>query len=73
MDLYWRGLRFGMLLQLAIGPMCLMVFGAARDNGLAAALTLVSALALVDASCHKNTAPSPYASTASSRNIRPAA
>ena len=49
MDLYWRWLRFGMLLQLAIGPMCLMVFGAARENGLAAALTLVSAIALVDA------------------------
>ena len=48
-NLYWRGLRFGLLLQFAIGPMCLMVFGAARECGLAAALTLVSAIALVDA------------------------
>ena len=49
MNLYWRGLRFGMLLQFAIGPMCLMVFGAARESGLAAAFSLVSAIALVDA------------------------
>jgi len=46
---YARGLKFGMLLQLAIGPMCFLVFNTATSLGLAQALILVGAIALVDA------------------------
>ena len=46
---YLDGLKFGMLLQLAIGPMCLMVFNTAKNVGLLVALSLVIAIALVDA------------------------
>lgn len=45
----WRGLKFGMLLQLAIGPMCLMVFNTAVKQGVLYGLCLVAAIALVDA------------------------
>ena len=47
---YLDGLKFGMLLQLAIGPMCLMVFNTAKNTGFLVALSLVIAIALVDAS-----------------------
>jgi len=46
---YFSGLKFGMLLQLAVGPMCLMVFHTAQNSGLLTALSLVAAVALVDA------------------------
>ena len=46
---YLDGLKFGMLLQLAVGPMCLMVFNTAKNVGFLVALTLVLAIALVDA------------------------
>lgn len=49
MKRYFEGLRFGMLLQLAIGPMCLMVFNTAKNQGFLMAFTLVLAIALVDA------------------------
>ncbi len=49
MKRYFEGLRFGMLLQLAIGPMCLMVFNTAKNQGFWMAFTLVLAIALVDA------------------------
>ena len=49
MKQYFEGLRFGMLLQLAVGPMCLMVFNTAKDSGFRIALSLVAAIALVDA------------------------
>lgn len=45
----WRGIRFGMLLQLAIGPVCLLVFDTSVNQGIFAALKLVAAAALVDA------------------------
>ena len=38
-----------MLLQLAIGPMCLMVFNTAQNSGFLPSLSLVVAIALVDA------------------------
>jgi lysine exporter protein (LYSE/YGGA) len=38
-----------MLLQLAVGPMCLMVFNTAKNVDFLVALTLVLAIALVDA------------------------
>ena len=31
MKRYLEGLRFGLLLQLAVGPMCLMVFNTAKN------------------------------------------
>lgn len=46
---YCEGLEFGMLLQFAIGPMCLMVFNTAKNPGFLTALALVFAVALVDA------------------------
>ena len=49
MKIFLSGLRFGMLLQIAIGPMCLMVFNTAKNTGFLTALSLVLAIALVDA------------------------
>ena len=46
---YFNGLKFGLLLQIAIGPMCLMVFNTAKNVGLLVAMSLVFAIALVDA------------------------
>lgn len=45
----FKGFRFGMLLQLAVGPMCLLVFETAASNGFISGLMLVLAIALVDA------------------------
>ena len=45
---YFEGLRFGLLLQLAIGPMCLMVFNTAQNKGFLIAMSLVCAIVLVD-------------------------
>lgn len=49
MKRYLEGLRFGLLLQLAVGPMCLMVFNTAKNVSFLVALSLVLAIALVDA------------------------
>ena len=49
MRIFLSGLKFGMLLQIAIGPMCLMVFNTAKNVGFLTALSLVLAIALVDA------------------------
>lgn len=43
-----KGIKFGMLLQLAVGPMCLMVFKTSSSGGALKGLILVSAIALVD-------------------------
>ena len=43
-----KGLKFGMLLQLSIGPMCLMVFQTSSSNGFLNSLNLVLAIALID-------------------------
>lgn len=43
-----KGLKFGMLLQLAIGPMCLFVFNTATDSGLWSGLIVVLSITLVD-------------------------
>ncbi len=43
-----KGLKFGMLLQFAIGPMCLMVFNTSATYGLFIGLSLVIAIAIVD-------------------------
>jgi len=44
-----KGLRFGMLLQLAVGPICLMVFHTSTTYGAIYGLHLVLAIALIDA------------------------
>lgn len=49
MKKYFNGLKFGLLLQLAVGPMCLMVFNTANNLGFFSAMTLVLAIASVDA------------------------
>ncbi len=46
---HFSGLKFGLLLQIAVGPMCLMVFNTAKNVGFLVALSLVLAIALVDA------------------------
>lgn len=43
-----QGLRFGMLLQLAVGPVCLFVLGSSFTDGFRQALSAVAAVALVD-------------------------
>jgi len=42
------GIRFGLLLQLAVGPVCLFVFRTGAYSGAIAALSAVCAVALVD-------------------------
>ena len=49
MKTYLDGLKFGMLLQIAIGPMCLMVFSTAQNAGFLHAMAFVLAVTLVDA------------------------
>lgn len=44
----YKGFKFGMLLQLAVGPMCFMVFMSSSSYGLIEGLSLVLAIALVD-------------------------
>jgi len=47
--MYLKGFRFGILLQLSVGPVCLFVFNVAGENGFRAGMTAVLAVALVDA------------------------
>lgn len=49
MKRYLDGLRFGMLLQLAIGPICLLVFNTAKNTDFINALWLIGAIAIADA------------------------
>ncbi len=49
MNHYLNGLKFGMILQLAIGPLCIMVFNTANNTGFLQAFSLVIAVTLVDA------------------------
>jgi threonine/homoserine/homoserine lactone efflux protein len=43
------GFKFGMILQLAVGPICLMVFKTSGLSGLKQGLVFVAAVALIDA------------------------
>ncbi len=45
----FQGFRFGMLIQLAVGPVCLYVFATGSAHGFMHALAVVAAVALVDA------------------------
>jgi threonine/homoserine/homoserine lactone efflux protein len=47
--MYGKGFRFGIILQLSVGPVCLFVFNTAGEYGFLAGLTAVMAVALVDA------------------------
>lgn len=44
-----KGLRFGMLLQIAVGPVCLFIFQTAVTSGVFVALTGVVGIAIIDA------------------------
>ncbi|MFT3952254.1 MAG: LysE family transporter [Oscillospiraceae bacterium] len=46
---YAEGLRFGMMLQLTVGPVCLLTFHTAQNNGFLRALALVLTVTAVDA------------------------
>ena len=45
----FQGLRFGLLLQLAVGPICLLLLNTAARLGFAATLPLIAAVTLADA------------------------
>lgn len=45
----WKGFKLGMLLQLAVGPMCLLVFSTSTAQGFFMGLSLVLAIAIIDA------------------------
>lgn len=49
LTLVGQGVRFGMLLQLAVGPVCLLVLSTAGTLGFWPAMPLVAAVTLVDA------------------------
>ncbi len=49
MTMVLKGLRFGMLLQLAVGPVCLLTFRSAADHGFLPGLQVALAAVLVDA------------------------
>jgi threonine/homoserine/homoserine lactone efflux protein len=44
----YKGFKFGMILQLAVGPMCLMVFNTSTTYGFLVGLSLVLAITLID-------------------------
>ncbi len=46
---YFEGIKFGMVVQLIIGPMCLMVFHTSKDIGFLSTIPLILIIALVDA------------------------
>lgn len=45
----FQGLKFGLILQLAVGPVCLMVFNTASNIGLLSGLIMALSVTLVDA------------------------
>lgn len=48
MRLLWQGFRFGMLLQLAVGPLCLLVFRTTVESGFLSGASVALAVTLVD-------------------------
>jgi threonine/homoserine/homoserine lactone efflux protein len=44
-----KGLRFGMLLQLAVGPLCFLTFRSAAEHGFGAGMLVAVAVTLADA------------------------
>ncbi len=47
--MFFKGLKFGMLLQIAIGPVCLMAFNASSTYGFLITVPFILAVTLVDA------------------------
>lgn len=47
--MFLKGLKFGMLLQIAIGPVCLMAFNASSTYGFLTTVPFILAVTLVDA------------------------
>ncbi len=47
--MFFKGLKFGMLLQIAIGPVCLMAFNASSTYGFLKTVPFILAVTLVDA------------------------
>ena len=47
--MFFKGLKFGMLLQIAIGPVCLMAFNASSTCGFLITVPFILAVTLVDA------------------------
>ncbi|MEL7569388.1 MAG: LysE family transporter [Eubacteriaceae bacterium] len=47
--MFFKGLKFGMLLQIAIGPVCLMAFNASSTYGFLTTIPFILAVTLVDA------------------------
>lgn len=45
----YKGFKFGLLLQIAIGPMCILVFNTAATHGFMKGMALVLAISLMDA------------------------
>jgi threonine/homoserine/homoserine lactone efflux protein len=46
--MFWQGFQFGMLLQIAVGPVCLFIFNQASSHGFFPAWTGVWAVTLAD-------------------------
>ncbi len=44
----FKGFKFGMLLQLAVGPMCLLVFNTSSAHGFTVGFSLVLSITLID-------------------------
>lgn len=49
MKKYIEGIKFGMILQLIIGPMCLLVFHTSKNNGFFFTIPIIITIASVDA------------------------
>ncbi len=49
MKKYIEGIRFGMILQFIIGPMCMLVFHTSKNNGFFFTIPLILVIASVDA------------------------
>ena len=49
MKKYIEGIKFGMILQLIIGPMCLLVFHTSKNNGFLFTIPVIITIAAVDA------------------------
>lgn len=47
-NVIWKGFRFGALLQVAVGPVCLFIFQTAASSGFGAAEAAVLAVTLAD-------------------------
>lgn len=47
--MFFKGMKFGMILQIAIGPVCLMTFNVSSSHGIISTIPFIIAVTLVDA------------------------